>query len=238
MAVRRETVKIRVLMIAAAAVLLAGCTSTPEPYFGWGTQGASTHRTAVAQPRPRPAARYASDDTACDNCSTAPAPRPRPRWYDQSVQDRPADYRQTADNRDIGAGPAQFQWPVRGRVVGDFGSYANGQRSDGINIAAGYGEPIHASADGVVRYSGNELRGYGNLALIEHSDGYFTAYAHADRFVVARGDHVARGQVIGYVGTSGGVGTPQLHFEVRHGNHGQTPINPRPLLGHLQVAAR
>lgn len=237
MTVRSGTVKIRVLTIAAAALLLAACTSSPDPYFGWGTQGFSAHRAAVAQPRPRPAPRYAEDDAACTDCATTPAPRPRPHWYDQSAQDQPSDYRQTA-TREVAAGPVRLQWPVRGRIVSEFGGYAGGQRNDGVNIAAAYGEPIRAAADGVVRYAGNELRGYGNLALIEHSDGYYTAYAHAERFVVSRGDHVARGQVIGYVGTSGGVGSPQLHFEVRRGNHGETPIDPRPLLGPLQVATR
>jgi len=83
-----------------------------------------------------------------------------------------------------------------------------------------------------------KLRGYGNLVLIKHDGGYITAYAHADSFIVGKGQWVARGQVIGYVGTSGDVHTPQLHFEVRRGSHGETPIDPRQVLGSMQVANR
>ena len=82
------------------------------------------------------------------------------------------------------------------------------------------------AARGTVRYAG-ALRGYGNLILITHPNGYVTAYAHAENITVARGDEVGRGQVIGTAGKTGGVDRPQLHFEIRHG---VTPIDPRLLL--------
>jgi len=122
--------------------------------------------------------------------------------------------------------------------VEEFGSYPGGERNNGINIETMHREPIRAAADGTVSYSGNELRGYGNLALIRHDNGYITAYAHADEFIVGKGDRVARGQVIGYVGRTGDVRSPQLHFELRRGTHGETPVDPRPYLGPLQVAYR
>jgi murein DD-endopeptidase MepM/ murein hydrolase activator NlpD len=71
------------------------------------------------------------------------------------------------------------------------------------------------------------LKDYGNLVLVKHSGGYTTAYAHAERLVVARGDFVARGQVIGYTGQTGDVSTPQVHFEIRSAT---TPVNPRSYL--------
>ena len=121
----------------------------------------------------------------------------------------------------------EFAWPLRGRVISEFGAKLSGERNDGINIAASLGSPIHAAANGTVTYAGNGLKGYGNLVLIRHGDGYVTAYAHADTLTVTKGDIVSQGQVIGYAGDSGGAKEPQLHFEIRHGT---TPVNPRSLL--------
>jgi murein DD-endopeptidase MepM/ murein hydrolase activator NlpD len=121
----------------------------------------------------------------------------------------------------------QFAWPLQGKIIAGFGKSEDGQRNDGINIAANLGEPIHAAAAGTVTYAGNELKGYGNLVLIKHDNGYVTAYAHAESMTVARGDHVEQGQVIGYTGKTGDVSSPQLHFEIRQG---VTPVDPRTLL--------
>ena len=79
-----------------------------------------------------------------------------------------------------GAMPS-FRWPVRGRVIAGFGSKPNGTQNDGINLAVPEGTPIKAADDGVVAYAGNELKGYGNLVLIRHANGYVPAYAHAQR---------------------------------------------------------
>jgi murein DD-endopeptidase MepM/ murein hydrolase activator NlpD len=117
-----------------------------------------------------------------------------------------------------------FQWPVRGRVVSDFGPKGGGLHNDGINIAATRGTPIRAAESGVVVYAGNELRGFGNLVLLRHADGWMTAYGHADELAVQRGDQVRRGQVIGRVGATGNVASPQIHFEIRRGAR---PVNPR-----------
>ncbi|HEY1706853.1 MAG TPA: peptidoglycan DD-metalloendopeptidase family protein [Rhizomicrobium sp.] len=124
-------------------------------------------------------------------------------------------------------GSGRFVWPVSGRVIATFGSSANGERNDGINIAAKAGEPIRAAASGTVTYAGNQLRSYGNLLLIKHDDGYVTAYAHAETILVQKGDHVLKGQVIGSVGQTGDVTQPQLHFEIRNGVQ---PVNPLALL--------
>src|SRR3954447_12597599 len=72
-----------------------------------------------------------------------------------------------------------FRWPVRGKVVTSYGAKTNGKSNDGINLAVPEGTPVKAAEDGVVAYSGNELKGYGNLVLVRHSNGYVTAYAHA-----------------------------------------------------------
>jgi murein DD-endopeptidase MepM/ murein hydrolase activator NlpD len=124
-------------------------------------------------------------------------------------------------------GPSAFSWPVRGTVLSGFGPGANGTQNDGINIAAPLGTPIRAAKDGEVAYVGNELRGYGNLVLLKHPDGWMTAYAHCDALLVKVHDHVRRGQMIARVGKTGAVGEPQLHFELRRGTR---PVNPA---GHL-----
>jgi murein DD-endopeptidase MepM/ murein hydrolase activator NlpD len=116
-----------------------------------------------------------------------------------------------------------FRWPVRGRVIAAFGPKPNGFQNDGINLAVPEGTPIKAAEDGVVAYAGNELKGYGNLVLVRHSNGFVTAYAHASEILVKRGEAVKRGQVIAHSGQTGNVTSPQLHFEIRKG---ATPVDP------------
>jgi murein DD-endopeptidase MepM/ murein hydrolase activator NlpD len=116
-----------------------------------------------------------------------------------------------------------FRWPVRGKVITSYGSKTNGKANDGINVAVPEGTPVKAAEDGVVAYSGNELKGYGNLVLVRHSNGFVTAYAHASELMVKRGDTIKRGQVIAKSGQSGEVGSPQLHFEIRKGS---SPVDP------------
>jgi murein DD-endopeptidase MepM/ murein hydrolase activator NlpD len=116
-----------------------------------------------------------------------------------------------------------FRWPVRGRVITTYGAKTNGKQNDGINVAVPEGTPVKAAEDGVVAYSGNELKGYGNLILVRHANGYVTAYAHASELMVKRGDAIKRGQIIAKSGQSGEVGSPQLHFEIRKGS---APVDP------------
>lgn len=121
----------------------------------------------------------------------------------------------------------KFVWPVNGSVVSNFGFVGKGRKNDGINIKAALGSNIKAADKGIVAYAGNELKGFGNLVLIKHSDGYITAYAHADKIYVKKGQSVIRGEKIATVGKTGSVNTPQLHFEVRAG---KKAVNPRKYL--------
>ena len=122
-----------------------------------------------------------------------------------------------------GNNAVSFRWPVRGRVIAGFGPKTNGQQNDGINVSVPEGTPIKAAEDGTVAYAGSELKGYGNLVLVRHANGFVTAYAHASELSVKKGDSVKRGQVIGKAGATGNVTSPQLHFEVRRG---ATPVDP------------
>lgn len=121
----------------------------------------------------------------------------------------------------------KFDWPVRGRIISGFGNLGSGRKNDGINIKADLGSTVKAADAGTVAYAGNELKGFGNLILIKHNDGWITAYAHNDRLFVRKGQKVKRGEKIANVGSTGSVTTPQLHFEVRQG---KKAVNPRPYL--------
>jgi murein DD-endopeptidase MepM/ murein hydrolase activator NlpD len=122
-----------------------------------------------------------------------------------------------------GSFSGSFAWPLRGNVVSRFGSKGGGKVNDGLNIAAANGTPVYASSPGVVVYSGNEIGVYGGLVLIDHGDGWITAYGHLGKLTVGRGDRVIRGQTIGTVGDTGYVSTPQLHFEIRKD---RKPVDP------------
>ncbi len=114
-----------------------------------------------------------------------------------------------------------FIWPVSGPVTSGFG-WRWGRMHEGIDIAAGYGTPIRASASGVVIYAG-WMGGYGNLIVIDHGGGLSTAYAHQSSFATGGGS-VAQGQVVGYIGCTGHCFGAHLHFEVRVNGSAVDPL--------------
>lgn len=120
----------------------------------------------------------------------------------------------------------EFRWPARGRIIQGFKAGGN----DGINIAVPEGTSVKAAESGVVAYAGNELKGYGNLVLIRHPNGFVSAYANNGELEVKRGESVKRGQIIAKSGESGNVSSPQLHFELRKGS---TPVDPTNFLAGL-----
>ncbi|MBR4506987.1 MAG: peptidoglycan DD-metalloendopeptidase family protein [Alphaproteobacteria bacterium] len=120
---------------------------------------------------------------------------------------------------------SKFSWPVRGKILSGYGSKSNGLFNDGINIKAARGTNVVAAENGFVAYAGNEVKGMGNLIIVQHADGWMTVYAHMDSMSVRRGHSVSVGQKIGTVGTSGKVDQPQLHFEIRKGTRAYNPVN-------------
>ncbi|MBV8978425.1 MAG: M23 family metallopeptidase [Alphaproteobacteria bacterium] len=234
----------RIGLMVLAALALGACAETPRTELSWGVREHKSrpHQTvaqavagntfygprAVSLPPVRqgtlpPVDNAAPREQQADNAK--PKPKRMPAWYTPAPT---ANAPYTADEPSRTAeGPVRFAWPLSGRVVSEFGPDQSGERNDGINIAAPAGTPVHAAAAGVVKYCGNELRGYGNLVLIEHDGGYITAYAHVDNIVVNRADRVAAGQVIATSGASGDVAFPQLHFEIRRDKR---PVDPKLLL--------
>ncbi len=133
----------------------------------------------------------------------------------------------TEPSKNLSAPPRSgngFSWPVEGAVVSRYGPKSEGQKNEGINIAAKLGTPVRAAQSGVVVYASNGIEGYGNLLLIKHSEGWMTTYAHNERILVTKGQNVERGQIIARVGQSGGVKVPQLHFEIRKGRQTYDPL--------------
>jgi murein DD-endopeptidase MepM/ murein hydrolase activator NlpD len=120
----------------------------------------------------------------------------------------------------------EFRWPARGRIIEAFKAGGN----DGINIAVPEGTSVRAAESGVVAYAGDELKGYGNLVLIRHPNGFVTAYGNNGELDVKRGETVKRGQIIAKSGQTGNVNSPQLHFELRKGS---TPVDPTSYLAGL-----
>lgn len=106
-------------------------------------------------------------------------------------------------------------WPLKGKILARYGRIGDGRRNDGINIAGRRGDSVRAVADGTVAYAGNEIRGFGNLLLVRHADGWISAYAHNERVLVRKGERVRKGQIVSRVGSTGNVDGPQLHFELR-----------------------
>jgi murein DD-endopeptidase MepM/ murein hydrolase activator NlpD len=127
----------------------------------------------------------------------------------------------------VRANSAPNLWPVEGQVTGSFGERIdpfNGEGAfhSGVDISSAYGRPIIAPADGVVTFA-DFLGGYGKALMIDHGHGISTRYGHLSGYAVTAGQHVHRGDLIGYVGLSGRSTGPHLHYEVRIND---TPVNP------------
>jgi murein DD-endopeptidase MepM/ murein hydrolase activator NlpD len=127
-----------------------------------------------------------------------------------------------------------FRWPVKGRIISGFGTKPDGGHNDGVNIAVPQGTPVKAAENGVVAYSGSELKGYGNLVLVRHANNWVSAYANNEQLLVKRGDKVSRGQVIAKAGTSGSVTEAQVHFELRKGSR---PVDPTQYMSSMAAQA-
>jgi murein DD-endopeptidase MepM/ murein hydrolase activator NlpD len=183
----------------------------PAPEKPVAVASAPPAQKAIAIQKPAQAA-----EPVVDPKTTASLPKAAPQPAPQAAP-APAAEESAADKAD-------FRWPARGRVIQGFSGKGG---NEGINIAVPEGTPVKAAEGGTVAYAGNELKGYGNLVLIRHPNGYVSAYAHNGALNVKRGDTIKRGQVVATAGQTGNVSSPQLHFELRKGS---TPVDPTPYL--------
>ncbi|HGJ5860364.1 MAG TPA: murein hydrolase activator NlpD [Arsenophonus nasoniae] len=115
----------------------------------------------------------------------------------------------------------KWRWPAEGKVIESFSDVQGGNK--GVDIAGSRGQPVFATAAGRVVYSGNALRGYGNLIIIKHNDDYLSAYAHNDTILVRDQQEVQAGQKIATMGSSG-TSSVRLHFEIRYKGKSVNPL--------------
>lgn len=149
--------------------------------------------------------------------SSSAAPRPR-------AQAKPAPKPAPAPTAPRSAtNKIPMTWPATGNILSNY----NGSSNKGIDIGGKAGDPIYAAAAGKVVYAGNGLRGYGNLVMVQHENGYLTAYAHNRALLVKEGASVTKGQKIAEMGDTDSHGVVKLHFEVRQKG---TPFNPNDFL--------
>jgi murein DD-endopeptidase MepM/ murein hydrolase activator NlpD len=232
--------------------------AAPQPKFVLvkGKDGKAVKTQLAAPPKEQPAKGKSVDAKAAKPAKTAEAHTPAAAKPTQPVQPAPSKIARieaapVAKVQTVPAKPAvdpqptaslpakaeaapapaadanpEFRWPARGRIIQGFKSGGN----DGINISVPEGTAVKAAENGVVAYAGSELKGYGNLVLIRHPNGFVSAYANNGELNVKRGETVKRGQTIAKSGQSGNVATPQLHFELRKGS---TPVDPTNYLAGL-----
>ena len=187
-------------------------------------EDAATQRRAGREVPPARKGRNACPRGACERADASPPPEPVIRLARAEPEPPPSPRSAASEPVPLPPSRNTFLWPIEGRVISKFGSKPGGKHNDGINIAVPVGSDVRAAKNGVVAYAGNELRGYGNLVLIRHEDGWMTAYAHNEALLVEKGDVVRRGQVISRSGKSGRVSRPQAHFEIRRNGEPQDPL--------------
>ncbi len=135
-------------------------------------------------------------------------------------QAQPEREARAPESRAPASSPVSWRWPTDGEVLKPYDAEGTGKR--GISVAGKLGSPIRAASAGRVVYSGDGLRGYGNLVIVKHNSHYLTAYGYNRELLVQEGDAVSAGQVIARMGRSPG-GNTALHFEIRRDGR---PIDP------------
>lgn len=117
----------------------------------------------------------------------------------------------------------KFAYPIKGKIVKSFGNQA-GRINQGVEFSAPFGSPVNSAAAGKVIYSGNGIKGYGNLIILKHADSFYTVYGFNSKNLVASGVEVKKGEKIALCGKPPGGNQARLHFEVRHGKKAVNPI--------------
>ncbi len=168
-----------------------------------GSTGSTTQSSVITSSKPAPRPLDQPESSTPEPLTPTPTPAPAPT---EAPATRAAD-----------AGVINWAWPSNGQVTQSFNN-----NSKGLDIAGALGDPVNAAADGKVMYSGNGVRGLGNLIIINHQNGFITAYAHNRSLLVKTGQDVKRGAKIAEVGQSDTT-SPRLHFEIRRQG---TPVDP------------
>ncbi|MFL2818316.1 MAG: peptidoglycan DD-metalloendopeptidase family protein [Candidatus Puniceispirillales bacterium] len=123
------------------------------------------------------------------------------------------------NNKNLIKNSPKFIWPAKGTITKSFGKFGKGQHYDGIDIKLGENKPIYSSHDGKIAFIGSQIKKFGNLILINHDNGWLSAYSNLGKYNVKQGDTIKKGQVIAYTSAESG----SFHFQLRYN---RTPINP------------
>ncbi|MCW8345181.1 murein hydrolase activator NlpD [Vibrio sp. ZSDZ65] len=211
---------------------------SPPSYAGSGAgeAAATTAAASTVSPKPKPVAKKPASSTSNSAQKTVnkKVEQSKAKEYGDSKGKQNVNNTKpnTAKQKAVASKPkttapaatakvSSWVWPTKGRVIKNFS--VGDQGNKGIDIAGQRGQAIVATAGGTVVYSGNALRGYGNLVIVKHNDSYLSAYAHNDRLLVSEGQSVKSGQKIATMGSSGS-NSVRLHFEIRY--QGKS-VNPK-----------
>ncbi|MDA8619129.1 peptidoglycan DD-metalloendopeptidase family protein [Luminiphilus sp.] len=165
----------------------------------------------LVSPEPPPVPGTAGQSKVVAQSTSKPEPQPKPK---PKPKPKPAPLPNAPVDR--------WGWPVKGRIAR---AYAEDVHK-GIDLIGSRGDPVRASAAGVVVYAGTGVTGYGALIIVKHNDTYLSAYGHNDALLAAEGEPVSAGTLIARMGSSG-TDSVKLHFEIRRNGR---PINPATLL--------
>lgn len=183
---------------------------TPPP-GGQAAFGTGAQAVPVPAAKPAPADGAATEPASSQSAESKPAEPAAPQ------PPAPAPAPVATPPRAADASVITWAWPASGQIIQPFSA-----RSKGIDIAGNPGDPVYAAADGMVTYSGNGVRGLGNLVIINHQNGFITAYAHNRTLLVQPGQEIKRGTKIAEIGQTDTT-SPRLHFEIRRKG---TPVDP------------
>lgn len=159
--------------------------------------------------------------------SLPPSPKQRTGAESASLTAKPRAKSSESGSRTTTPPPnpvkGKFGYPIKGKIVKSFGTQA-GRINQGVEFSAPFGSPVISAAAGKVIYSGNGIKGYGNLIILKHADSFYTVYGFNAKNLVASGVEVKKGDKIALCGNPPGGDNARLHFEIRHGKKAVNPI--------------
>ena len=174
----------------------------------------------VSLSQPSPDTAVSTPVTPVDT-SRKPVPKPTTAAVTPEAEKKPVTV-SPATTKLTNAPVSRWLWPVTGTVSRRFA----GDRNKGLDLVGQRGDPVVATADGVVVYAGSGVTGYGALLIVKHNDTYLSAYGHNDALLVNEGTFVAAGETIAQMGSTSAESV-KLHFEIRRNG---VPIDPMTLL--------
>jgi lipoprotein NlpD len=220
----------RLLFAALALALIAGCSASSKGTYHVVQRGDTLYRIGKAYGvsyEELAAANDIADPSRIEVGQRLLIPGAKRQVPVDVVAPREPGSRRPLPDPKLPPDKRPFIWPVPGGQLSSLFGPRGRSHHDGIDILADEGTPVYAAADGVVAYA-DELRGYGRVIIIRHTDDYATVYAHNQKNLVHEGQSVKRGQVIAQLGDSGRTTAPNLHFEVRRENIACDPLNYLP----------